>query len=445
MANIKPRINKNGDVTSYLITVTLGTDDKGKKIRKTTSYKPKAKTEAKSKKEVEEFAVMFERDIREGMICTDGDRLRFRDFVDYWDDQWLSVRVMSGDMTQHCREDYIRALEHYGVPAIGHMKLTEIRAIHIDKIVKSMLDSGKSPKTIRNTFNVIRASFDYAFKKTLIRENPCLRCNPLPKIKRGNELHCFTEDQVKRFLNDALTKEYEVKISGHKRKYTVYNGTGDEFEVKPYSEHRSIALQFRVFFTLAVYGGFRRGELCALTWEDINDAEQTIRIDKAVSYSASDGQVIKAPKTAAGSRTIKLPSVCFDLLQDLKLEQKKKALALGTAWRGKRGADYDKNYVFIQSDGERMNVQTPSAKFRKIITAYNKTVPDKDKLPMIRLHDLRHTNASHLVASGVDFETIARRLGHSKPSFTLDIYGHALPENDEKASEKLEQIFADAK
>lgn len=445
MASIRPRKNKNGEITSYLITVSLGYGEDGSKFRETTSYRPKAKTPAKAKKEAEEFAVLFEKQVREGSSFVDGDKIRFRDFVTFWDDQDLSVRVKIGDMTNRCREDYINALNRYAVTSLGHMKLTEIKSVHIDKIVKSMIEKGKSPKTIRNTFNVIRAIFGYAYRKNLVPENPCSRCNPLPKIKRGSELHCFTEDEVQRFLNDALTKEYEVRISEHKRQYTVYNGTGEEFTVRAYTEKRSVSLQFRVFFTLAVYGGFRRGELCALTWSDVDSERRTIRIDQAVTMS-TEGEEVKGPKTEAGRRTIKLPKICFDLLDEWKLEQKKLSFKLGSAWRGHRGKDFDQNYVFIQTDsGERMNVQTPSAKFRKILVAYNNTVDEEDRLPLIRLHDLRHTNASHLIAHGTDFETVAKRLGHSKASFTLDVYGHALETMDDKASDTLEELFAIAK
>ena len=323
------------------------------------------------------------------------------------------------------------------------MKLNDIKSEHIDRIVMGLLDDGKSPKTIRNIFNIIRSCFDYAFRKNYIKENPCLRCEPLPVIHRDGDLHTFNEDQVRRFLTEALTKEYEFQFKGHTRRYHEV-GSGEEFEVRDYTEHRSVPLQFRVYFTLAVFGGFRRGELIGLNWEDIDPENRTIRIRQAVSLS-EDGQYIKDPKTEAGKRTITLPETCFVHLEQWKREQKKICLSLGTAWEGFRGKDYDRNPVFIQTDtGKRMNVQSPSAKFRKILIEYNKTVDEEDRLPLIRLHDLRHTNATHLVASGVDFETIAKRLGHSRASFTLDVYGHALAENDQKASDKLEEIFTKA-
>lgn len=444
MATVKARTNKEGKITSWLITVTLGHDSSGRKIRETTSYKPKATTPAKARKEVEQYAVEFEKAVRDGSAFTSGDRITFGEFVKVWDETSLSQKVLSGTMTKHTKEDYIRTVNYHVVPKIGHMKMNDIKATHIDRIVMDLLNAGKKPKTIRNIFNTVRSCFDYAFRKSVIRENPCLRCEPLPVVRQDGDLHTFSEDQVQRFLNDALNRRYEIQIAGHKRKYTVYNGSGKEFEVKGYTEHREIPLQFRAYFTVAIYGGFRRGEMIGLNWEDIDPENRTITIRKAVSMSG-EGQYMKDPKTEAGKRTIKVPAVCFDLLEEWKKEQKTICLSLGSAWEGYRGKQFDRNPVFIQTDtGRRMNVQTPSAKFRKILIAYNKTVPEEDQLPLIRLHDLRHTNASHLVSSGVDIETVARRLGHSKASFTLDVYGHALPENDEKASDKLEEIFTKA-
>lgn len=441
MASIQARKNNKGEITSYKVVVSLGYDDYGNKIRETITYHPEATTPAKQRKEVEQFAAEFERSVHDGTAFTSGNRITFSKFVQYWIDNSLSQKVLAETMTKHTKEDYIRIMDYHVIPYIGNMKINDIKAVHIDRIVTDLLDSGKSAKTIRNIFNCIRSCFDYGFRKGLIKENPCLRCEPLPVIRRDSKLHTWNESQVHRFLTDALTREYEVQIKGSRRRYKEI-GAGEEFTVNDYIEHRSISFQFQVYFTIAIYSGFRRGEMIALNWDDVDLEKQLITIRKSVSLS-DDGQYMKCPKTEAGNRTIKLPRVCFSLLEKWKTEQKRLCLTLGSAWQGYRGRDFDKNPIFIQPDtGERMNLQTPTKKFEKIIRSYNREVNEEEQLPVIRLHDLRHTCASHLVASGVDFETIAHRLGHSKPSFTLDVYGHALQENDDKASDILEERFS---
>lgn len=441
MASIRPRKNKNGDITSYTIIVSLGYSADGEKITETTTYKPEAKTPAKARKEVERFAALFEEQIRNGGSIADGTRIRFRDFIEIWDKQYMEIRARHGEITHHYRESSLNQLKRYAVPVIGHMKMSEIKAVHIDAIVAKMLDAERAPKTIRTVFNTINAIFAYAYRKQIVNENPCGRCNPLPKIKRGGELHYWTEEQVEKFLSDALEKEYLHEVGGYQRQFTEDHKPGERVNVTSYSRAHGIPLQWKVYFHVAIYGGFRRGEMVALTWEDIDTDNQTITISKAITASKAAGEEVKGPKTEAGKRAVKLPAKCFKMLSDWKREQREMCLKLGTYWQGRRGSEFDKNCIFIKNDGSRMNIQTPSGKFRKLLHAYNESVPEPERLPEIRLHDLRHTNASHLVAAGVDIETVARRLGHSRPSFTLDVYGHAIESMDDKAADVLEQIF----
>ena len=118
---------------------------------------------------------------------------------------------------------------------------------------------------------------------------------------------------------------------------------------------------------------------------------------------------------------------------------------MGSAWNGHRNCDddsFDKNRLFIQADGSPVHFSTPGHKFAEIIDMYNASVEDEsEKLPKIRLHDLRHTSATLLLSLGTDIETVSRRLGHSKASVTLDIYGHGLPEDERKATDSLQQKF----
>ena len=145
-----------------------------------------------------------------------------------------------------------------------------------------------------------------------------------------------------------------------------------------------------------------------------------------------------------------MPDFVIKLLSRLKQEQTALCVKLGTAWKGHRnGKDkdgnkdsFDDNVIFIQDDGSPIDLSTPRHKFAEIIDLYNATrEKEEDKLPHIRLHDLRHTNATLLLSQDTDIETVSRRLGHSKASITLDIYGHALPENDKKASDALAAVF----
>ena len=89
-----------------------------------------------------------------------------------------------------------------------------------------------------------------------------------------------------------------------------------------------------------------------------------------------------------------------------------------------------------------MHPDTPYKKFKKIIKRYNNTVTDeKDKLPDIPLHGLRHTSATLLISQNIDVKTVSNRLGHSQASTTIDIYTHALKQLDKKAAETLDNLL----
>ena len=201
---------------------------------------------------------------------------------------------------------------------------------------------------------------------------------------------------------------------------------------KKHYEEKEIPLQFKVLFHLAVFGGFRRGELIALTWDDIDFQNHTVTVCKA-SARTKGGIITKAPKTFSSNRTVTLPASTMGLIRRHKEEQQRYRLSLGTYWKGC-------NYLFTQDDGRQMDISTPNKVFKKVIRIYNET--HADKLPEITLHGLRHTSATLLIAQNVDIKTVSSRLGHSETSTTLDIYAHALKKQDGLAAESLGELFA---
>lgn len=445
MASIKKRVQKDGTI-SYNITVSLGRDKAtNKQIIKTTTYIPKEKAPTKIEKEVNTFASEFEKKAKNGELAA-GEKMTVSEFVEIWKKNWLPAKTLS------VQEKYKDILRLRVTPVIGQMKITTVRAAHIDKIIKDQQETGKarSPKTVRDTFTVINSVFRYALKKGYVNENPCLRCDDLPPVtmRTGKELCFFSQEQARRFLRDALTMEYELKYGQRGRKTKT---TGKSYTVKEYTVKRTVPLQWRLYFTMAIYGMFRRGEMCALTWNDIDEKEKTISIDKAAAMTSKE-TYIKGPKTEAGIRKVSMPEEVFILLREWKREQAALCMKLGTAWKGHRNGmkedgitpdTFDENNVFIQvENGLPVHLSTPGHKFHEIINLYNATCKEEsDKLPEIRLHDLRHTGATLLLGNNADIETVSHRLGHSKASVTLDIYGHALPENDKQAADTLAAMF----
>ncbi len=309
----------------------------------------------------------------------------FTEFERLWEENWLKKR----DITPRVREDYLCIMRTHVIPSFDGKSLKQISPFDIDGLVNDMVCKAYSPKTIKNVFSVLNCTFEYAYRKGFVEENPCSRADDLPAIRKSRDIRCFSLEETKSFLQ-ALEDE---------------------------------PLTYKAFFTLAVFGGFRRGELCALTWEDVDFENSCIHIRHAMSRYGGE-EHIKEPKTASGIRTVVLPKCCFDILREIRNSARK-----GEPVKGKQA------FVFTKArSAEPLSLQQPTSEFRKLL-AHN------PELPPVRLHDLRHTSASLLLASGIDIETISHRLGHSKPSVTLDIYGHALPEIDRAAADKLARLL----
>ena len=422
-------IRKRGD--TYQITVFLGRDENGKKITKSTTYSPKAKTPKAIENEVKKYADKFEERAKNGDIY-DGENMTFSEIIPIWKENVLSLK------SPKQREQYEREINKYYLPSLRFLKLSSIRAPHIDAILKKRIEEGRAPKTIRMSFTAINSVFQYAYKKAIIKENPCSRCDELPSIEKDDNLHFFTVDQAKAFFH-ALTLQYPEERKSKERKLS----NGSKTQVSSYVMYHTIPFQWRAYFSIAIYGGLRRGEILSLTWEDVNFDEHSVSISKSIARPKA-GEYIKGTKTKAGTREIILPAETFALLTVWRQQEKTLSEELGSAWKGYRDDDFDKNWIFIDlTNGNRMCIDTPTHKFREILDSYNKTVQkEEDKLPIIRLHDLRHTSATLLLANGTDIETVSKRLGHSRASITLDIYGHALKEKDVTASNTLERLFA---
>lgn len=121
--------------------------------------------------------------------------------------------------------------------------------------------------------------------------------------------------------------------------------------------------------------------------------------------------ILKVPKNKSSVRTLVLPQQVLDMLRQLKQEQREYVLKIGSAWKGKRGKEYDYNFLFTQWDGSLIYPTTPYSDFKKLIRNYNKTAPANAQLPDITLHDLRHTNATLLIAQNIVDQNSFKTLG----------------------------------
>ncbi len=175
---------------------------------------------------------------------------------------------------------------------------------------------------------------------------------------------------------------------------------------------------WRDFFYTELTIGLRRGEICALKWEDFDETAGTLKIQRSASAKRAGEIMVGETKTNRGIRKIILPSTTANILR----ERKKTAL---TEW------------IFPHP----LHPEEPMSPS----WAYNhmKTLLKRAGLPSIRFHDLRHTFATHALASGVDAKTLASILGHTNASFTLDTYTHVTGNMQRRAAEIVGDFMTD--
>ena len=171
--------------------------------------------------------------------------------------------------------------------------------------------------------------------------------------------------------------------------------------------------------------GMRRGEIAALRWESVDFASKTIKICESRVH-ANKTVIQKSPKSEAGDRTVTIGDDVLAELQKAKEEYDEKA---------KEPWFRDLGFVVCKEDGSPYHPDSLTQTWERFTKSKN--------LPHIKLHGMRHTNATAMIAAGVNPKVVQQRLGHADVSVTLNTYTHVLPGMDQEAAQKLGNILFD--
>lgn len=426
MASIKQR----GD--SYLVTVSLGRDVNGKKIFETATFKPDAGLTPKRKqKAVEAFAASFEEQCKNGLTL-DGRKITLKEFIGRWATERAVQELQASTM-----EKYQAVIDDFILPHLGHLKLTEIKPHTINSFFVQLTKDGArrdgkpggyARGTINKISNVLSSILRTAVEWEVVDRNPCDNVRVQAEAT-ADKIKFFTPEQTAIFL-DYIGKPYTIRTKGHTRT----DDTGKQYTVGDYESTKELPLQIKVLFTLAIYTGLRKGELLALTWDDVDFENNAVAVTKAAAVVGGK-QIVKVPKTRNSYRIVSIPKRMTTMLLKLKNEQTCYRLKVGSFWQGN-------NWIFTQTNGKMMCYSTPYSALQDILTHYNADKAEAGKLPMIPFHGLRHTSATLLIAGHEDAKTVSARLGHAETSTTLNIYAHSLLEADKTAAATIENMIA---
>ncbi|HEY5576190.1 MAG TPA: site-specific integrase [Clostridiaceae bacterium] len=306
-------------------------------------------------------------------------------------------KSVTADTKQHCKQDAAE-LEHKNklgqVNQYSSMKLSEYMDCWLHD------NRGLLAPTTLKTYNLYaRAHFRPYFKNVRVDKitDAMIRRYLSDKLEELSPTtvrkHYFT---LSRMLGDALKGANPcIGIKAPQNAaFKPHVPTEDEFAaiVKAFG---SISNEDEAIILLAGWCGLRRGEIFALKWDDINDQEDTIRIDEAMALE-EDGYdfVEKDPKSRNGFRTIAIPKYLTELLADIKKNKHK----------FKRFKKYGGRLPDISNLAFQQDPHSFTKKYVRVIA--------EQKLPKVRFHDLRHYHASLLYKNNVPDQYAAERLGH---------------------------------
>lgn len=358
-------VNKRGN--TYQIIVSLGLDINGKKIRKTTTYKPPEKvTPKKAEKLANEFAIEFEQKCK-GMTSLK-ENMRFCDMA-----EWFIENYAKNELKEITAYNYESQIKNHLLPELGNIKLKDFTPAKITAFFKTRK---YSPATCRKVYVILQSIFARAVEQGFIKETPCTKAVILPKAKQPKE--------KKPFLNEHQAKDLLKMVEDN--------------------------TQFNRIIKVLLYTGMRSGECLGLRWQDIDFENRTIHIENTLT-DVGGKHWLQPPKTKTSNRYIALSDVLADIFKEQKKHNEEKISNLGK--------DYSyPEMVFTTDKGNYVDRSGLNTQFRRFVKGTD--------FDFITLHSLRHCNATLLINSGIDLKIVSELLGHSDVSTTANVYADVL-------------------
>lgn len=301
-------------------------------------------------------------------------------------EHWLEISHLS--LRSKTLYQYQGVANKYIIPHIGDTGISNLTQDKLEVFYKKLIDNGVGVRTVRLTHSILHRCLVKAIRYGLMHDNPAHGAT-LPRLIQ-KDMVALSKEQVSLFLKSAKGNYYEA------------------------------------FFNLSVITGLRQAELFGLKWADINWEKRSINIYRQIQRVPGEQWQFIEPKTRAGRRTIILGSDVIDLLREHKGNQEKYREIAGDRWK-------NNGLIFPNTYGNPMDPSNMRIEFNRVLNDAG--------LQKIRFHDLRHTAASLMLNHGVPLLVISRILGHSKPSVTLDIYGHLLTEGQEEAANFMNSLL----
>lgn len=363
---------------AYMFQLYLGTDPMTGKQKRTTrrgfsSRKEALLARSRLMVEVEENGLEQQK------------KMLFKDVYELWFNSAYknTVKESTYVKTQEMFRNHI-------LPAFGSYRVDKITIKYCQVTVNEWCEKLAKYRMLKNYVTKV---LDYAITIETLKSNP-MRKITMPKRK------------------EVIDEEKEENFYSKEELKTFLKHVENDFYIKWYA----------IFRTLA-FTGFRKGELLALQWKDINFEESTITVSKALARGENNRLIIQSPKNKSSARTISVDQVTMDVLKKWRKQQAIDMLKFGFNTMNQTQA------VFTTLENKHIQPANTTNRINQIINSH--------KLKRITVHGLRHTHCSLLFESGAPLEVVKERLGHSDIKTTMNIYTHVTKASIEKTADQF--------
>jgi integrase len=296
-----------------------------------------------------------------------------------------------------CVERYRELITGQICPFIGEIKLQALRTIDLERWHNALIDHGRkngkslSTRTVGAAHRLLSKALREAVKHGLIVKNVASLERP-PKVD-GKEVRIIGADRLEHLLDRLGESPLRPKV------------------------------------LIALFCGLRLGEVLALKWGAVDLDAKTLSIAASLEETQQYGVREKRPKTGAGIRDVTMPDIVVEALRKHRQEMRELRLLLGL------GKLSDDDLLFPRAP--EGGLPSPQQ-----LTNQWWSFAKRIGMPDITFHALRHTHASMLIAAGINVVEVSKRLGHAKPSTTLDVYAHLFRQKDDAAAAAINAALA---
>jgi integrase len=307
--------------------------------------------------------------------------------------RWLAMVKPEIKPRSHAKFESVIRL--HLVPAIGEVKLAKLSSLQIQELIAAKAQQGLAPQSLLHLRNTLRNALNRAIRLGLLSRNPAALVE-VPRLP-DRRVTPLSPEQAERLLETAKESRLEA------------------------------------FYTLAIASAARRGELLGLKWADADLNTGRLTITRALQRIEGQSLQLTETKSKSACRTIILPQFAITALKAHHARQLQERLLSGPDWR-----NLEMNLVFTGRDGQPLEPIQLHRDFKAVIK--------RAGLPAsTRIHDLRHSAASLLLAKGVPLKLVQDLLGHSSIAVTSAFYAHVADEMRQQAANAMDALFGPAR